>query len=318
MPLRILTQLVFLAGLGVTALASSAEISAPPLEDDATLGAKLDAYIECSNRHSNMALKSRDRYLSWLQSAEKGPTGREDIVYGLYSLYDPADCYAAIESAAAQPPDLPPLEQAAARYADALRELKRVTDPAHDYYDLEDYRDDDFARGKQMHAGLMQAWAAFAAASDAMTAEVTELKAGLIERDLARLREDPARQRDYAARMLLFRARQMVDLGAVPQDALDLEAFQASVSAYEEAYRGAMKYENDVGAEKALPSPVLSNARELLKTGKAYVRRARDGFRYDTGEQMFLEDSPEMVEGHPAQLVSEFNQLIEWSNSMLR
>ena len=63
---------------------------------------------------------------------------------------------------------------------------------------------------------------------------------------------------------------------------------------------------------------MLSNARELLKTGKALVRRARDGFRYDSGERMFLEDSPEMVEGHPAQLVSEFNQLIDWSNSMLR
>ena len=68
-------------------------------EDDAALGAKLNAYIECSNRHSNMALKSRNRYLSWLRSSEQGPTGRESIVYGLYSLYDPADCYTAIATA---------------------------------------------------------------------------------------------------------------------------------------------------------------------------------------------------------------------------
>jgi hypothetical protein len=311
MPLRILTCLALLFA---PVLASSAEIAV----DDATLGAKLNGYIECSNRHSNRALQSRNRYLSWLRSAEQGPTGREDIVYGLYTLYDPADCVAAIAAAAAQAPDLPPVEEAAARYAAALRELKRVTDEANDYYELEDYRDDGFAKGKQMHAVLMQAFAEFEAASDALTDGVAGLKRGLIERELARLREDPARQRDYAAELLLFRAREMVDIGAVRQDELDLEAFQASVAAYEEAYRIAMKYENDVGAEKALPSTVLSTARELLKTGKAYVRRARDGFRYDSGEQMFLEDSPEMVEGHPAQLVQEFNQLIDWSNSMLR
>ncbi|HET7844219.1 MAG TPA: YiiG family protein [Xanthomonadales bacterium] len=318
MTLRLLAPLVFLLGLGASAFASAAEVAAPSLDDDATLGAKLDAYIECSNRHSNMAFNSRDRYLSWIRSAEQGPTGREDIVYGLYTLYDPADCYEAIEKAAAQPPDLPKLEQAAAQYAGALRHLKRVTDEAHDYYDLEDYRDDGFAKGKQMHAGLMQAFAAFETASDALTANVDEYKDGLVERDLARLKADPDHQRDYAARLLLFRARQMVDLGAVAQDSLDVDAFQASVSAYEEAYRNATKYENAVGGEEELPSTVLSSARELLKTGKALVRRARDGFRYDAGEQMFLDSSPEMVEGHPAKLVKEFNQLVDWSNSMLR
>lgn len=306
-----LALIVLLAGPG----AASAEDT---LDADAALGAKLDPYIGCTNRHSNMAFKSRDRYLSWVRSAEQGPTGREDIVYGLYTLYDPADCYAAIAAAAKQPPDVPSLEQAAERYADALRELEGLVDEANDYYELEDYKDDGFARGKQMHPGLMRAWASFETASDALSGEVGELKRGLVERDLARLRDDPARQRDYAARLLLFRARAMVDIGAVPQESLDIDALQASVAAYEEAYRVAMKYENDVGGEEALPSVVLSGARELLKTGKAYVRRARDGFHYDAGEEMFLEASPEMVEGHPAQLVSEFNRLIDWSNSMLR
>jgi hypothetical protein len=314
MPFRGLLLVLFLAGLGEASLATAAEAS----REDAMLGAKLDPYIECTNRHSGMAFKSRDRYLSWIKSPQQGPTGREGIVYGLYTLYDPADCYAAIAKAADQAPDVPSLEAAATRYGNALRELKRVTDEAHDYYDLEDYKDDRFAKGRQMHAGLMQAWAGFEAASDALTAEVTSLKSGLVERGLARLRDDPARQREYAAELLLFRARQMVDLGAVAQDSLDLEKFEASVAAYEESYRGATRYENDVGNEKALPSVVLSSARDLLKTGKACVRRARDGFRYDEGERMLLQASPEMVEGHPAKLVSEFNQLIEWSNSMLR
>lgn len=314
MPLRCLVLIALLAGIGVAAPASAA---ASP-DDDAALGAKLDPYIECMNRHSEMAFKSRDRYLSWVKSAKEGPTGRESVVYGLYPLYDPADCFKAIEAAAAKTPDVPALEAAASRYAGALGELKRVVDEAHDYYDLEDYRDDGFAKGRQMHAGLMQAWAAFETASDALDREVATLKQGLVERGLAQLRDDPARQRDYAAQLLLFRARQMVDIGAVRQDALDLEAFERSVAAYEAAYRGAAKFENDVGDQKALPSVVLQFARELLKTGKACARRARDGFHYDAGEEMFLEDSPEMVEGHPAQLVSEFNQLIHWSNSMLR
>ena len=183
MPLRCLVLIVLLAGIGVAAPASSA---ASP-DDDAALGAKLDPYIECMNRHSEMAFKSRDRYLSWVKSAKEGPTGRESVVYGLYPLYDPADCFKAIEAAAAKSPDVPALEAAASRYAGALGALKRVVDEAHDYYDLEDYRDDGFAKGRQMHAGLMQAWAAFETASDALDREVATLKQGLVERGVVRL-----------------------------------------------------------------------------------------------------------------------------------
>ena len=61
----------------------------------------------------------------------------------------------------------------------------------------------------------------------------------------------------------------------------------------------------------------MSNAAfELLRGAKTAQRRERDGFRFDEGEQMLIEaGAPQMVEGHPAKLIDQYNQLIRWSNS---
>src|SRR5688500_12212107 len=56
--------------------------------------AKLQGYIECTNRFSSRALDSRGRYLSWADP-EKGPAGARNPM-GLYTLYDPKQCLEAI------------------------------------------------------------------------------------------------------------------------------------------------------------------------------------------------------------------------------
>jgi Protein of unknown function (DUF3829) len=75
-----------------------------------TFAAKVQPYIACLNRHSERAFASRARYLSW--SAKTGPTGREKIVYGVYTLYEPADCIRSIEEANKLEPHDAPLEKA--------------------------------------------------------------------------------------------------------------------------------------------------------------------------------------------------------------
>ena len=75
-------------------LAGGLAFAQPSATTDASLAAdqgmlqKLAGYIDCINDHSNWVTKSRKRYFSWLKSPEKGPTGKEEIVYGLYTLQD--------------------------------------------------------------------------------------------------------------------------------------------------------------------------------------------------------------------------------------
>lgn len=51
--------------------------------EDASLTAKINAYVGCINRLSERAYDSRERYFSWV--GKKGPTGKERIVYGTYT-----------------------------------------------------------------------------------------------------------------------------------------------------------------------------------------------------------------------------------------
>jgi hypothetical protein len=74
---------------GAAAQASSS--SAPSLTE------KINAYVGCINRLSERSYSSRSRYFSW--AAKSGPTGKERIIYGTYTIYDTSDCRKAVEKA---------------------------------------------------------------------------------------------------------------------------------------------------------------------------------------------------------------------------
>ena len=64
---------------------------------------KINAYVGCINRLSSRSYDSRKRYFSWV-NAKTGPTGKERIVYGTYTIYDTADCKTSVAGANAMEP----------------------------------------------------------------------------------------------------------------------------------------------------------------------------------------------------------------------
>ena len=62
---------------------------------------------------SARAYDSRKRYFSWV--SKNGPTGKERIIYGLYTIYDTSDCRKDVEKANALEPRDAELEAAAVR-----------------------------------------------------------------------------------------------------------------------------------------------------------------------------------------------------------
>ena len=122
--------------------------------------AKSNAYTSLSNR-TIRAIESWDRYKSWVDM-KKGPTGKERYISsGLSSRDDVQDVIAKAEAAAGQPPAQPELDAAVKRYIAAYQELAPLITRAERYYERKDYRDDNAAEGRELHAKMVPAAEAF-------------------------------------------------------------------------------------------------------------------------------------------------------------
>jgi hypothetical protein len=315
--------LMFLAATALFhAPALAVDVSDVSPGDDLALAQKISAYIDCINRHSNWTLGSRERYLDWVKDAKRGPSGREKVIYGLYPLYDVSSCREGIEKAAGVPPPAPEIEQSAAAWVEAFTALNTIVTEANSYYELENYKDDKMAKGRVMHPQLMEAFARFDEANDALYGRVVATQDGLAERRLQRLAADPARKAEFLLATLNDRAKRVVRLmKAAGTKSFDRDGYAAAVSEFEKTYFEADAYgkgESDK-SQNAFDSIMMMTALDFLKSAKSLMRRERGGFRFSAGERMFIEGgSGEMVEGHPKHVIDRYNRFIQASNRSSR
>jgi hypothetical protein len=155
---------VLAAGLLTALAADQANAQKSPLTE------KLNAYVGCMNRLSERSYDSRSRYFSCAD--KKGPTGKERIISGTYTIYDTSDCRKNVEKANAMEPHDAALEAAATAYSDAVSKLEPLLKETDDYYSQENYEDDKMAKGKALHPRLVAAWDAFASADQKLRGEV--------------------------------------------------------------------------------------------------------------------------------------------------
>lgn len=120
---------------------------------------RMDAYVNLINHLAKRARQSKQYYLNWCNE-QTGPTGKESNVYTLYDL----DSYKSdLENAEKLIPQNPALtiDKHAKEFITASLPLIDIVNEAHYYYDQENYKDDNFAKGKEMHPKLMAAFNAF-------------------------------------------------------------------------------------------------------------------------------------------------------------
>ncbi len=111
------TAAVFAATLLLAPLAANQAAAQTPSAVE-----KLNAYVGCINRLSARSYDSRARYFSW--AGKSGPTGKERIIYGTYTIYDTSDCKKNVEKANALEPRDAALEAAATAYAEAVSQAR--------------------------------------------------------------------------------------------------------------------------------------------------------------------------------------------------
>jgi hypothetical protein len=286
-------------------------------DKDAELGSKLGEYISCMNYTSKRVVDSRNRYLSWVKDEKVGPTGKERNIYGLYEI-NADSCFQALERAKKAAPPLPEVESAAAEYRNALEQLDPIVKQANKYYDQDDYKDDKMAKGKAMHPQLMSAFAKFEQVSKGFEERVTALNDGVNVRQLARLEKDPSRRLQYLSQRSLNEAKALIALTDIAQlKELDQQKYDVALQTYDKTLTELEQYADSHKAEAdkiMMFSSYVSSCKTFLKSAKELLRRKRDN--KDFNKEFFSGSSPQMVDGHPAQVVDTYNRMINDSNHL--
>lgn len=234
-----LLRIMLLASLGFAAPALAEAPAAPaasPAAATQALIAKLNAYVGLLNR-TLRASESIARYESWT-SMKSGPTGKERIVYGLYSLYDVRDEIEKAKAAIAAQPAMPDLDAAMPGYIAAYETLAPIVAEADGYYERQDYKDDKMAGGKALHARLAPAAAAFKSERAKIDALFAIEKARADEAELAMIDAAEGRKARWHVSNVMIKARQTVDLFPSPEKpVVAMPAFEASVATFAAAVK---------------------------------------------------------------------------------
>ena len=278
--------------------------------ETSTLTRKVNAYVECLNRLSERAFDSRERYFSWV--GKKGPTGREQIIYGTYTIYDTADCRKGVEEANAIEPRNAELEAAASAYAAAAGTLEPLLKEADDYYTQENYKDDKMAKGKALHPKLVAAWDAFATADGALRSGIDVVQDVLAADELLDIESSEGRKGRkgrYHIQALMMQAKRLMRAQSAAKS--DLPKITETLNAYETIIKETEAYA-DANKDSNIGSSFMNSAKSFLVTAKQLMRRVRDKVPYSAGEKMILSSGGGgwMVEGSPDRLMHDYNQLI--------
>ncbi|MBX9846864.1 MAG: YiiG family protein [Xanthobacteraceae bacterium] len=288
--------------------ASRAPLSAA--SGTSSLTEKVNAYVGCINRLSERSYESRRRYFSW--AAQSGPTGKERIIYGTYTIYDTTDCKKNVQKANALEPRDAAIEAAASAYAEAVGRLEPLLKEADDYYSQENYKDDRMAKGKTMHPRLVAAWNEFASADKALRGGVEAVNDRRAAERLAEIEQKEGKKARYHVQALMIHAKRV--LRTQEADKPDLSALTAALNDYEAAVKAAEQASGADGDIK-IGSMFIGNAKTFLTSGKQLMRRIRDKTPYSQGDRMMLNaGSGWMVEGSPQRLMRDYNQLIDAYN----
>ena len=292
---------LLLAPLALLLLADVAAAQAPAPSE------KLNAYVGCINRLSERSYESRQRYFSWV--SKNGPTGKERIIYGTYTIYDTEDCRKAVEKANGIEPRDAALETAASAYVEAVGVLEPLLKETAEYYSQEDYKDDRMAKGRALHPRLIAAWDAFAGADQALRTGVDTINDKRSLERVAAIEAAEGRKARYHVEMLMIQAKRVVR--ASDQAKPDVATITAALAEYE----ATVKALDQLGSEAKIDSFFISGAKSYLTSAKQFMRRIRDKVPLSQGDRMMINaGGGEMIEGTPQRLMRDYNSLIEAYN----
>lgn len=307
-------------GLANKAAEAAVDAQQANMTEDDKLGNKLAGYIPCINDTSDRIVDARKRYSDWVDP-KVGITGKETNVYGLYEISDQKQCIDGIKAAADAEPEDTELETVATAYLTALQEAMPIINEAQKYYEEEDYKDDKFAKGKELHPKLLAAFDKFAAADEPFRKLVVGKNEALQERELVRVEKEEGRKLKFQNKIVMSKAKKLVEASDVKElKLMDLSAYETTLGEYEKAVDEMESYVKDHKAEAdsvSTFSMFVDQATAMRKAAKDLMRRRRDKPEYTKEEIDYLNQGNEhLVEGNPDAVMNAYNDLVSRSNSL--
>lgn len=286
---------------------------------DLALSKKLSPYIQCINMNSEKIYQSFQRYFSWTD-IEKGPTGQEKAVYGIYEISDPETCIEAVTKASRLKPLMSDLETSGAAYVSALRKLYPLVTQAFEYYGQKKYEVDKMAQAKAMHAALRDGWKEFESADKALSGQIDKVKDGLDQRILAKIKKAYGEKIPYLTRYAFYLGKKVAIEGQIAnlQD-LKIDAFSEKISQFEKTLTRLEKYSisHPAEAKKAAIDPYIDAAKKFLTAANELLQRVKDNRAFSESEKSSLGTPAEwLIEGTPGKLIKMYNALVQTHNDL--
>jgi hypothetical protein len=256
-----------------TAMAQQQQSPLPDLGLHEIADSDMDRYVAKSNGVVgllNASLRGKEswkRYLSWVD-VKRGPTGKERIIYGLYSVGSSAkDAIEKARKAAGDKPAIPALDDATRQLASAFEALIPILNEAEAYYDRKDYLSDNMAGGKALHEKMVPAVTAFLAARATTDALQEQFKDMLDREQLAKIEKAEGRSVRWQVRNTMTLAKKAVDLmPSNPKGGADLQQFDAALATFGNAVRDFDTAVRESGKSTSIdsyPRDILGKLREM-------------------------------------------------------
>ncbi len=303
---------------------SSFDSTGKAVSADQNLTEKLNAYADLLNYVSDNVRSSYDRYGQWVD-LNAGPTGQERNVYGLYQLNDHARYFDAAQVAYDAQPQID-LDQDFPAFKDAYLKLKPLLDQAYAYYDQDDYKDDDFAKGKALHNDLVAAFKAFNAANAKLSADYEVVDIAQRQKEIGQylsdnriVAYDSASTLDFAQQMYISLREQLEsngnDAGKLNADELkvNIDKFEVLLTTLkaDQSKQDEVKREYGITGE-SLFSTFVGESSDFLKSAKSLYRGIRD--KNLPKRDVFANSTA----GTPENLIATYNDLVDSFNFMNR
>ena len=243
--------------------------------------------------------------MSWV-NVKTGPTGKERVIYGLYSLYDVRSEIEKALAAVHKPPAYPELDQAVKRYVAAYQALAPLITEADGYYERRDYLGDKMAGGRVLHMKILPAALAYLAERKALERNIEAVKRAIDRRELDAIAEREGRKARWQVRNVMVEAQGVIDL--LPRNAqpiVDLPAFDKALDTYAEAVKAFDTYSaanpNSFSRLRIEPAQPARQAARVPPEGWPHQGRCAPGrrrSRSDVVDQRLQHDGVDLAERH--------------------
>lgn len=167
------------------------------------------------------------------------------------------------------------------RYIAAYQELAPLITRAERYYQRKDYRDDNVAEGRELHARMVPAAEAFLRERTVFSNQLSGYKKGIDARELAAIEASEGRQARWHLRNIMINARAVMDyMPSNEHPIVDLAGFDTALAGYAAAIRemDAFKDKNQtsvpiIDSQASSWLGALRDFREKLGKSKGDVRK---------------------------------------------